>query len=397
MSGFASTASWQPRTTKEKRIGVLAYRGSDQLQVRWTSLQEYLNTAIPGWTFQIVPMTLSSADEQIETGQVDFVITNPGHFVDLNRSHRMSVLASRSQQKSDGSFSGEFGSAIITRKDSGIGTLQDVAGKSVAAIDRNAFGGFQLAWYEFDRVGVDLFTETSQLRFVGFPMDQIVDQVMSGDVDVGIVRSGLMEELSSEGRIDLNAFAFLNANVTLHHPDRVSTELYPEWPFAALGRTDSALKDRVTVALLTARQSPIAREAGMIDRWSAPVPYHGAVALTDAFQTRVAQIAERPRASLGLIGWSMFGLLAAAFGVLWYRARTATAIADDTGQPVEKPDHAELTNRERQVLDLVAQGYSTKEIAVDLGISPKTVEFHRSNLLRKFDAKTSSQLVAIAT
>jgi DNA-binding CsgD family transcriptional regulator len=51
-----------------------------------------------------------------------------------------------------------------------------------------------------------------------------------------------------------------------------------------------------------------------------------------------------------------------------------------------------LTRRERQVLDQIAAGRSSKEIAAALGISPKTVEFHRSNLLRKFDAKSAVQL-----
>jgi two-component system, LuxR family, sensor histidine kinase TtrS len=49
------------------------------------------------------------------------------------------------------------------------------------------------------------------------------------------------------------------------------------------------------------------------------------------------------------------------------------------------------------VLDLIAQGYSSKEIALQLDISPKTVEFHRANLLRKFEARSATQLVALAT
>lgn len=381
----------------EARIGVLAYRGSDQLQLRWTSLRDYLNAAIPGWSFQIVPMTLSSADEQIEAGQLDFIITNPGHFVVLNRSHRMSVIASRSQKKSDGTFSGEFGSAIIARKDSDIKVLQDVAGKTVAAIDRSAFGGFQLAWYEFDRVGVDLFTDAAALRFVGFPMDQIVMQVLRGDADVGIVRSGLIEALAKEGRIDPEALLCLNSNVTYSHPDMVSTDLYPEWPFAALAATAPALKDRVALALLLAGQSPLAQEHGMIDMWSAPVSYHRAFELTDAFQTRIRELTTNEPAFPSLAAWALIGFAMAAGVAFWRRTALRSAEATDAEITHNKADAAGLTKRERQILDLVAHGLSTKEIAIDLGISPKTVEFHRSNLLRKFGARTSSQLVALAT
>ena len=51
-----------------------------------------------------------------------------------------------------------------------------------------------------------------------------------------------------------------------------------------------------------------------------------------------------------------------------------------------------LTAREREVLQLVAEGKTTKEIAVILYISPKTVEAHRSNIGRKLKAKNVSEL-----
>ena len=44
-----------------------------------------------------------------------------------------------------------------------------------------------------------------------------------------------------------------------------------------------------------------------------------------------------------------------------------------------------LTEREREVLKLVAEGNSTKEIGSKLGISPKTVDNHRTNLMRKLN------------
>jgi DNA-binding NarL/FixJ family response regulator len=44
-----------------------------------------------------------------------------------------------------------------------------------------------------------------------------------------------------------------------------------------------------------------------------------------------------------------------------------------------------LTDREREILQLVARGQSTKEIAATLGISAKTADNHRTNLMRKLD------------
>ena len=54
-----------------------------------------------------------------------------------------------------------------------------------------------------------------------------------------------------------------------------------------------------------------------------------------------------------------------------------------------------LTSRERQVFDLVAEGQANKSIAFDLSISERTVEVHRSQAMKKLEARTLAQLVRI--
>lgn len=55
-----------------------------------------------------------------------------------------------------------------------------------------------------------------------------------------------------------------------------------------------------------------------------------------------------------------------------------------------------FTRREKEVLDLIAKGKTTKEMAQELFISEKTVETHRSNLLSKFEVKNMVSLLKIA-
>lgn len=55
-----------------------------------------------------------------------------------------------------------------------------------------------------------------------------------------------------------------------------------------------------------------------------------------------------------------------------------------------------LSPRERQILQLIAEGRSTKEVAAELGISVKTTETHRTNLMRKLDLHSVSELVRYA-
>jgi DNA-binding NarL/FixJ family response regulator len=57
---------------------------------------------------------------------------------------------------------------------------------------------------------------------------------------------------------------------------------------------------------------------------------------------------------------------------------------------------AQLTEREREVLVLIAEGLSSKEIAQQLGHAPKTAEAHRASLMRKLGVHKTSSLVRIA-
>lgn len=63
-------------------------------------------------------------------------------------------------------------------------------------------------------------------------------------------------------------------------------------------------------------------------------------------------------------------------------------------QPGQDP--AELTPRERQVLQLIAEGYTNKEIAGILSISVKTVQAHRGNLMQKLDLHDRGELIKYA-
>ncbi len=55
-----------------------------------------------------------------------------------------------------------------------------------------------------------------------------------------------------------------------------------------------------------------------------------------------------------------------------------------------------LSGRERQVLQLVGEGKSTKDIAIQLGISVKTAESHRARLMKKLDIHETASLVRYA-
>jgi two-component system, LuxR family, response regulator FixJ len=74
-----------------------------------------------------------------------------------------------------------------------------------------------------------------------------------------------------------------------------------------------------------------------------------------------------------------------------HRAAGRGGIAEEAASRV-----AQLTDRERQVLDKLVDGLPNKTIAFDLGISPRTVEIHRARVMEKMQAKSLSELVRLA-
>jgi DNA-binding NarL/FixJ family response regulator len=65
-------------------------------------------------------------------------------------------------------------------------------------------------------------------------------------------------------------------------------------------------------------------------------------------------------------------------------------------RPAEETERDILTPREREIVQLLAEGKSTKEVAVALGLSVKTAETHRSNIMRKLGLHSISELVLYA-
>ena len=62
---------------------------------------------------------------------------------------------------------------------------------------------------------------------------------------------------------------------------------------------------------------------------------------------------------------------------------------------VEMRSFAQLTPREREVLQLIAQGQSNKEAGRELGISPRTIEVHRARVMEKMEVRSLAELVHV--
>ena len=90
---------------------------------------------------------------------------------------------------------------------------------------------------------------------------------------------------------------------------------------------------------------------------------------------------------------------AVAAGRKYLSATVAPAVLarlKDQRSPAGSAIPGKLTRREREVLRLIGEGATAKEIAARLGISPKTAQIHRDNLKRKLKANSTAAMVRYA-
>jgi DNA-binding NarL/FixJ family response regulator len=83
-------------------------------------------------------------------------------------------------------------------------------------------------------------------------------------------------------------------------------------------------------------------------------------------------------------------------GRTFYSSVVPDRILEHVQRPPEEPTRPDLTPREREILQLLAEGKSNKEVARALGISTRTAENHRAHIMEKLGFRSFSELVRYA-
>jgi len=254
------------------RIGVLSHRGYEATNQAWSPTATYLSRVVPGHDFEIVPLDFDEMDPAVKFGQVDFILTNPGIYVNLEVRYRVSRIATLNNRAGT-LATNVFGGVLFTRSDrDDINTLADIRGRSLMAVDVTSLGGFWMAWREMNGIGLNPYRDTSSFSFGGIH-DDVVRAVRDGKVDVGNVRTDILERMAADGEIDLDQFKILNPKVNPGFLLSRSTRLYPEWPFSKVLHTSNQLAQQVAVALLNMPQNHPAARAGSYAGWTIPLDY----------------------------------------------------------------------------------------------------------------------------
>ena len=240
------------------RIGILSFRSTEQTRHQWQGLAEYLGRNIPGTQFQIIPLFFPELDAVATAKQLDFVFTNPEHYVLLRQVTGMVAIATLLRSM-DGQPVNQFGGVIFTSAEKkGLDNLDDLSGKTVAATDKRSFGGFIMQQWEMYKHGV----QPATFLFTGMPHDNVVDAVLQGKADAGFVRTGILEAMIREGKLKADAVRIIHQQPIKSFPQKTSTALYPEWPFSSMPKISPDLVKAVTLALLNLdSQEPVSQTA----------------------------------------------------------------------------------------------------------------------------------------
>lgn len=268
---FIMTPILAAENNKSIKIGVLSYRSQEMAREQWQPTADHIQRQLPGYNVVLMPLYFSDLNRMLESGVLDFVLTNPEHYV-LHRSKLgMSAIATL-MPLSNGHPLSEFGGVIFTKSNrDDIVDLNDLKNKKIASPGKESFAGYLTQMWLLAKNQVE--EKDLSIKFTGMPHDLAVYDVMSEKVDVGFIRTGILESMIAEKKISQESIKILN-NQTINGFDLyLSTDLYPEWPFVACKNASPDVIKKVSHILLSIESSSSVAKKGNYFGFAPPADY----------------------------------------------------------------------------------------------------------------------------
>ena len=255
-------------------MGILALRPKPQMAAAWQPFADHLTKALPGYRIQLQLLDHKEMLAELQLQQLDFVLTNPSHYIMLRQKTGLSGSLATMIPREGALPLTSFGGVIFTRSNrNDIRQLSDLKKKKIACVASGAgtFGGFQMQALELHRAGITPVPQ--QLVTTGMPQDLVIQAVLEEKADAGFVRTGLIEQLSRQGKIPSDSLKIINRQDLPNFPYASSTRLYPEWPFVALPHVDTRLAAKVAATLLGIEPDAPSLKAAGIHSFAIPADY----------------------------------------------------------------------------------------------------------------------------
>jgi diguanylate cyclase (GGDEF)-like protein/hemerythrin-like metal-binding protein/PAS domain S-box-containing protein len=232
-------------------IAILAFRPAVEVQSRWQPLIKYLDNEIPGYKFNFQALGYTDLENAIAQRTIDFVMTNPAHYMLMTYRNGLSSPLATLIPEAKGNSLPRFGGVIIARADNHkINMLDNLRNRNIAIVTKGSLGGYQTQAIELHKAGL-VMSEDVNLIETGMPHDRVVKAVINGKAEAGFIRTGVLEEMQREGKQDTSQLKIIAPKYVPGFPLLLSTQLYPEWPFAAMPGVDENLARKVAAVLLS--------------------------------------------------------------------------------------------------------------------------------------------------
>ncbi|WP_158661018.1 EAL domain-containing protein [Thiomicrorhabdus sp. Milos-T2] len=251
-------------------LGVYQYQSKESVTNQYTPLAKYLSDALPGYNVALKVYTSEEIIKAVHRKEVDLLFVNPNLYEVVRQEVLLNGVTATQQKIYNGQALASLGGVIFSQKQSGINTLQDLVGKTVAIPTFNNTGAYRVPLYEVYKAGINYkkikFTEVQN-------NDSVVQAVLSGKAQAGFVRTGILESWLKNHHLAIDDLHIINQQKNRAFPQLLSTRLVPEWPFLILPGLDDNLKRDIVVALFSLRENdPAAKKAG-IAGFVAPLDY----------------------------------------------------------------------------------------------------------------------------
>lgn len=232
---------------KTLTLGVFTYRSAEKIMEEYQPIAEHISRELNASVI-IKPLDQKELENEVNVGNIDIIATNPTHYLSLQKQGKTTGAIATVVKRYGDVITPYLGGVIVTRADRrDIRAIADLKNKTIAIPNKKMLGGYLTQTYELFKAGINIAKDCNTPIYESHIAS--VEAVISGEVDAGFVRSGILEEMAAENKLNMNELFVINALHFSNFPLKISTNLYAEWSIVASKKLDVATVSKIAVAL----------------------------------------------------------------------------------------------------------------------------------------------------
>lgn len=240
-------------STKIVRIGYT--QGIDPLVEQESIIPtiNYLKKHNPEYIFELIQVSSVDTIDDIKRSNLNFLFVPSNFYIEINEKIPLTHIVTRRTLKGDNP-SKTVGSVFIVREDrKDLNSISDLKGKTCVASLPNSLGGWLAALGEIKKQGYNPDKFFEKISFLQFQMPDVLNAVLSGAADVGVLSSCMLENSIEEGLIEGKSLKVINPQKDKENLRcvRSTQELYPDIVFLAVKGTPESIVRNIAISLLS--------------------------------------------------------------------------------------------------------------------------------------------------